>query len=58
MAKVLYKLGKWAGSNGKKVIFMTILLLAALGGAAGGMGISFKDDLTIPGTESEKAMKV
>ncbi|MFJ5772451.1 MMPL family transporter [Psychrobacillus sp. NPDC093180] len=58
MAKFLYKLGKWAGSNSIKVFLMTVLLLAALGGAAGGLGISFKDDLAIPGTESEKAMKV
>ncbi|MCE4050776.1 MMPL family transporter [Bacillus sp. Au-Bac7] len=58
MAKFLYKLGNWAGSNSKKVILMTIIILIALGFAAVGIGMSFKDDLAIPGTESEKAMKV
>jgi membrane protein YdfJ len=58
MAKFLYKLGKWAGSNGKKVIFMTFLLLVGLAIATVGMGTSFNEDLSIPGTESEKAMKV
>jgi membrane protein YdfJ len=58
MAKLLYKLGKWAGSNSKKVILMTVLILVGLGTATVGLGTAFKDDLTIPGTESEKAMKV
>jgi len=58
MAKILYNLGKWAGLNSKKVIILVLLLLVGLVGAVGGTGISFKDDLTIPGTESEKAMKM
>lgn len=58
MAKLLYKLGNWSGSNSKKVIFITILLVALLGIATVNMGSSFKEDLTIPGAESEKAMKV
>ncbi|WP_035200230.1 MMPL family transporter [Heyndrickxia coagulans] len=58
MAKILYELGKWAGSNSKKVILMTVLILIGLGIATVGIGASFKDDLAIPGTESEKAMKV
>ncbi|MEH7495555.1 MMPL family transporter [Neobacillus niacini] len=58
MAKLLYKLGKWGGSNGKKIIFMTVLLLVGLAIATVSMGTSFNEDLGIPGTESEKAMKV
>jgi membrane protein YdfJ len=58
MAKFLYKLGKWTGSNGKKVIFMTVLLLVGLGITTVSMGTSFNEDLSIPGTESEKAMQV
>lgn len=58
MAKILYKIGKWAGSNGKKVLLMTLLVLVALSGVAGTMGISFKDDLSIKGTESKNALEV
>jgi membrane protein YdfJ len=58
MAKFLYKLGKWAGSNSKKVIFMTVILLVGLAIGAVNMGTNFKEDLSIPGTESEKALKV
>ncbi|TWT25763.1 MMPL family transporter [Planomicrobium sp. CPCC 101110] len=58
MAKILYNIGKWSSLNGIKVILMTLLILGGLGAAALGMGISFNDDLAIPGTESEEAMKV
>jgi membrane protein YdfJ len=37
---------------------MTMLLLMGLGAATFSTGISFEDDLAIPGTESESAMKI
>lgn len=58
MAKLLYKLGNWAGSNSKKVIFSSILFIAVLAGITISMGTAFNEDVSIPGTESEKAMKV
>ncbi|PFO02333.1 hypothetical protein COJ85_16620 [Bacillus sp. AFS076308] len=55
MAKYLYKLGKWAVENKKKVVtgalgFLTVMICIALI-----MGPSFSDNMSIPGTESEKA---
>ncbi|SET04272.1 MMPL family transporter [Paenibacillus sp. NFR01] len=58
MAKMLFKLGRFAGSNSKKVILAFILLMAVLGGLIFSMGTGFKEDVSIPGTESEKAMKI
>jgi len=58
MAKYLYKLGKWAVENKKKVVtgalgFLTVMICIALI-----MGPSFSDNMSIPGTESEKAGKL
>lgn len=58
MSKFLFHLGKWAGSNSKKVILTFILLMAVLGGVIMNMGTAFTEDVSIPGTESEKALKV
>ncbi|MDF2925702.1 MAG: hypothetical protein K0R57_4616 [Paenibacillaceae bacterium] len=58
MSKWLYRIGSWSGTNSKKVIFAFILLMAVLGGAVLNMGTAFNEDVSIPGTESEKAMKV
>lgn len=58
MAKWLYKLGSWTGSNSKKVITAFILLMALLGALILSMGTSFSEDVSIPGTESEKAMTI
>ncbi|AIQ46515.1 hypothetical protein R70723_12030 [Paenibacillus sp. FSL R7-0273] len=58
MAKMLFSLGRYAGSNSKKVIVAFILLMAVLGGLIFSMGTAFQEDVSIPGTESEKAMKI
>ncbi|MDU2240576.1 MAG: MMPL family transporter [Paenibacillus sp.] len=56
MSKWLFKLGSWTGSNSKKVILAFILLMGLLGALILSMGTAFKEDVSIPGTESEKAM--
>ncbi|MBQ4869247.1 MMPL family transporter [Priestia megaterium] len=58
MAKYLYKLGEWASRKRRQVVFgwIAILIVAAIG--VGTMGITFNDDMSIPGTKAEKAMDV
>lgn len=58
MAKYLYKLGEWASRKRRQVFFgwIAILIVAAIG--VGTMGITFNDDMSIPGTKAEKAMDV
>ncbi|AIQ12342.1 MMPL family transporter [Paenibacillus durus] len=58
MAKYLYQLGKWAASRPFRVIAggVTALVIAVVLGI--GMGTSFSDDMSIPGTKSEQAMKI
>ncbi|WP_186578493.1 MMPL family transporter [Aquibacillus kalidii] len=58
MAKLLFKLGKWAGANSKKVLVAFILFSAILGGIVGIQGMSFSEGTSMPGTESEEALKV
>lgn len=58
MSKLLFHLGSWAGTNSKKVIFSFLLLMAVLGGVILSMGTAFNEDVSIPGTESEKALQV
>ncbi|MDX6152700.1 MMPL family transporter [Marinococcus sp. PL1-022] len=58
MAKLLFKLGHWAGGNSKKVIGSVFLLLSILAGIALSMGMAFDDDISMPGTESKDAMEV
>ncbi|MGE7717960.1 MMPL family transporter [Priestia megaterium] len=58
MAKYLYKLGSWASRKRRQVLFgwIVILIVAAIG--VGSAGITFKNDMSIPGTKAEKAMDV
>jgi membrane protein YdfJ len=58
MAKYLYKLGGWASRKRRQVLFgwIAILIVAAIG--VGGVGITFNNDMSIPGTKAEKAMDV
>ncbi|MCM3324663.1 MMPL family transporter [Cytobacillus kochii] len=58
MAKYLYKLGKWAANNKKRVIYGTIGILIIIAVAALSLGPSFSDEMSIPGTESAKAGEV
>ncbi|KMN45248.1 MMPL family transporter [Bacillus sp. LK2] len=58
MAKYLYKLGNWAASHGKGVIFSTLGILVILGVLAGSLGSSYTDKITIPGTPADKASKL
>lgn len=57
MAKLLYRIGNWAVHHYKKVIGASIGILAVMVIAALAMGPSFEENMSIPGTESEKALK-
>lgn len=58
MARFLFKLGGWAGSNSKKVIFSFLLVVAVLAGIVLSMGTDFSEETSMPGTESAEAMEV
>lgn len=58
MASMLYKLGKWASNNSWKTIILVIILVAGLAFSAVTLGMNFSEDTSMPGTESEQAMKV
>lgn len=58
MAKYLYKLGKWAANNNKKVIGSTLAILIVIAIFALNLGPNFSEEMTIPGTESEKALQL
>ncbi|WP_342601890.1 MMPL family transporter [Peribacillus sp. FSL E2-0159] len=58
MANYLYKLGKWAVNQNKKVIGGTIGILIIITIAAISLGPSFSEDMSIPGTESAQAGKI
>lgn len=58
MAKYLYKLGYWSAENRKKAFLGTFGLLIVAAILTLSMGVSFKEEMTIPGTKSEEAGKV
>ncbi|CAM3432367.1 MMPL family transporter [Marinicrinis lubricantis] len=55
MAKILYRLGSWSARSGKRVIGGALCLLIILAIIAISLKPSFSDDMSIPGTPSEKA---
>ena len=57
MAKILFKIGNGAVNHSKKIIGATIGVLIILVVIALSMGPSFEENMSIPGTESEKALK-
>lgn len=58
MSRMLYKLGGWVARHRIKVLCAWIVVLIAAIGAAGILKPSFSEDMSIPDTPSEKAMKV
>ncbi|WP_329470798.1 MMPL family transporter [Exiguobacterium sp. 9-2] len=58
MAKKLYRLGYWAAEHRKKVFGGTLCLLVLTIVLTLSFGISFKEEMTIPGTKSEQAGKL
>lgn len=58
MAKLLYKLGDWCYIRPKRVILFWIMVIAVVTGLVASNGINFRGDMTIPGTESQKAGEV
>lgn len=55
MAKLLYRLGNWVYRRPKRVILFWLMIIAVAASLVVGNGINFKGDMSIPGTESEKA---
>lgn len=56
MAKYLYKLGKLAANNSKKIIGGSLIILLLIAIIAMNLGSNFSEDMSIPGSESEKAL--
>lgn len=52
MAKYLYRLGYWSAENKKKTFLGTLGLLIAAILLTLNMGVSFSEEMTIPGTKS------
>lgn len=58
MAKYLYRLGHWSARNAKKVLIGGIGFLLTLAMLAIAVGPSFNDNISIPGLQSESAIKL
>lgn len=58
MAKKLYKLGYWAAEHRKKAFLGTFGLLIIAAVLTLSLGVSFEEEMTIPGTKSERAGEV
>ncbi|MFS0562742.1 MMPL family transporter [Terribacillus sp. 179-K 1B1 HS] len=58
MSTLLYRIGSWCVRNKKKVLYGWCILIAVIFTAALLLKPTFSDDMSIPGTPSEKAMKV
>ncbi|MDX6742175.1 MMPL family transporter [Actinocorallia sp. A-T 12471] len=57
MANLLYRLGRFSFHRRKRVVALWLLLLALVGGAAAAFSGSTSGELSIPGTESQRAME-
>ena len=55
MAGYLYRLGRWAFDNRKKVLLGWVAVLAAVIAAAGAFSGQFSEKFEVPGTESQQA---
>lgn len=58
MAKILYQLGKWAVDHKKSVFGITIGILVAMAVLSVSIGTKFQEEMSIPGSESVKAMEI
>jgi RND superfamily putative drug exporter len=56
MSSMLYTLGRWAFRSRKLVLIGWILVLVVIGGAAGLLNKGLDNGISIPGTESQKAL--
>jgi putative drug exporter of the RND superfamily len=55
MATYLYRLGRWAFDNKKKVLVGWVALLAAVAFSAASFSGTFSEKFEVPGTESQQA---
>ncbi|PGK31698.1 hypothetical protein CN902_06285 [Priestia megaterium] len=58
MSRFLYKLGGWSARNKFKVLSSWIIIMVAILGIAFFLKPSFSDEMSIPGTPSEKAADI
>ncbi|MGG0470923.1 MMPL family transporter [Priestia aryabhattai] len=58
MSKLLYKIGGWSARNKFKVLGGWIIIMIAILGIAFSMKPAFSEEMTIPGTASEKAADI
>lgn len=58
MGNLLYKLGNWSYNKRRKVLTSWIVIIIALGILLANLGINFDENMSIPGTKSEKAMNL
>ncbi len=58
MSSFLYRLGHVMARRAKRVLALALLALVVMGSLAVGLGGQLQDNLTIPGTESQKGLDV
>jgi RND superfamily putative drug exporter len=58
MASRLYLLGRWSFRRRRLVALFWVVLLVAMGAAAGALSGPYSDEFSIPGTESQDALDV
>ena len=58
MSSFLYRLGHAVGRRAGRTLAAWLVLLVGVGALAGGLGGTLQDDLTIPGTESQRGLDV
>jgi len=58
MSSFLYRLGQAVGRRAGRTVAAWLVLLVGVGALAGGLGGTLQDDLTIPGTESQRGLDV
>lgn len=58
MSKLLYKIGGWSARNKFKILGGWIIIMIAILGIAFSMKPAFSEEMTIPGTPSEKAADI
>ncbi len=58
MSSFLYRLGRSVAGRARRVMAVWLLVLLAVGAVAGLAGGQLRDDLTIPGTESQAGLDV
>ena len=56
MSSLLYSLGRWAFRSRRIVLVAWLVILVAIGGSAAAFNKGLDNGISIPGTESQKAL--